>query len=200
MSRQLRSIPPPATSAISLQWVVVIAAIAFLAGAATSWLIFDQQQPKTSPLQAQQPPSSPPLTEAISAAPVPPDLAPTSPGQAAVALGNWNYDRKLWQKAIESYQRAISLGMDNANVRTDLANALRFSGFPQQALAEYQIARREEPQHENSLCNLATLYAQVLNDPGNAVLAWQEYLRRFPDGDKAPVARQYIAATSQNLP
>jgi len=90
--------------------------------------------------------------------------------------------------------------MDNPDVRTDLGNSLRFSGQPQQALAEYQIARKENPQHENSLCNMATLYAQVLNDPGNAVLAWQEYLRRFPNGDKTAEAGQYIATASQKLP
>jgi len=90
--------------------------------------------------------------------------------------------------------------MDNADVRTDLGNALRFSGEPQKALEQYQTARRENPQHENSLCNMATLYAQVLNDPGNAVTAWREYLRLFPNGAKASAAKEFLAAESLKEP
>lgn len=90
--------------------------------------------------------------------------------------------------------------MDNADVRTDLGNALRFSGDPKKALEQYQTARKLNPQHENSLCNMATLYAQVLNDPAGAVAAWNEYLRLFPNGEKTAVARQFVATESLKLP
>jgi tetratricopeptide (TPR) repeat protein len=123
-----------------------------------------------------------------------------SPAEAALALGNWNYDHQGWQKAVELYQRAISLGMDNADVRTDLGNALRFSGEPKKALEQYRAARKLNLQHENSLCNMATLYAQVLNDPASAVAAWNEYLRLFPNGEKTAVAKQFIAEESLKLP
>ena len=192
--------PVQSTSVIALHWAVIIAIVAFCAGAGMSWLILRERYSKP-PIQ--QPPTflaQPAGPSAGNSESAPPDVSQLSPADAALALGNWNYDRKAWQKAIEAYQRTISLGLDNADVRTDLGNALRFSGEPKKALEQYQTARRLNPQHENSLCNTATLYAQVLNDPGNAVAAWKEYLLLFPNGEKASVARQVIATESQKLP
>jgi hypothetical protein len=186
-------------SVIPTQWAIIIAVVAFSAGTAVSWLVLHDPHSRSAqpPTYLTQPPSGPIGGNAESA---PPDVSQMSPAEAALTLGNWNYDRKAWQKAIEDYQRAISLGMDNADVRTDLGNALRFSGEPQKALEQYQTARRENPQHENSLCNMATLYAQVLNDPGNAVTAWREYLRLFPNGAKASAAKEFLAAESLKAP
>jgi len=173
---------------------IIIAAVAFIAGAGISWLIASSVLTKEPPAQLQTSmaitPSVPVEAGSVTGAP---DVAQLPPAQAAVLLGNSNYDEKNWQKAIESYQQAISLGTDNPDVRTDLGNALRFSGQPQLALEQYKIARRENPLHENSLCNMATLYAQVLNDPLNAANTWREYLRLFPNGEKAAVAKQYIS-------
>ena len=186
-------------SVIPTQWAIIIAVVAFSAGTAVSWLILHAPHSKSAqpPTYFTQPPSGPVGGNSES---IPPDVSQMSPAEAALTLGNWNYDRKAWQKAIEDYQRAISLGMDNADVRTDLGNALRFSGEPQKALEQYQTARRENPQHENSLCNMATLYAQVLNDSGNAVTAWREYLRLFPNGEKASAAKEFLAAESLKMP
>lgn len=205
MNRHNPPIQTQSPSLIPTQWAIIIAVVAFSAGAGISWLIFREQLPQTS---LQQPPTYLSQTSGLdgsNTASAPPDVSQMAPQQSAVTLGNWNYDRRNWQKAIESYQRAISLGMDNADVRTDLGNALRFSGEPQKALEQYQTARRENPQHENSLCNIATLYAQVLNDPVNAANAWREYLRLFPNGEKASEARQFIATetlseTNSNSP
>jgi len=188
------------TSVIATHWAAIIAIAAFSAGAGMSWLILREGHSITA---AQQPPTFVTQTAGPSAGnseQTPPDLSQLAPAEAALALGNWNYDHKAWQKAVEAYQRAISLGLDNADVRTDLGNALRFSGEPKKALEQYQTARRQNPQHENSLCNMAALYSQVLNDPGNAVTAWREYLRLFPDGEKASVARQFVATESQKAP
>ncbi|MEI8309781.1 MAG: tetratricopeptide repeat protein [Verrucomicrobiota bacterium] len=190
---------PPPTSVIATQWAILIAIVAFCAGFGISWLIFHEPPSKTTA----QPPAFP--TSVTSPAGgnselVPPDVSQMSPAESSLALGNWYYDQSAWHKAIEAYQRAISLGLDNPDVRTDLGNALRFSGEPQKALEQYQTARRQNPQHENSLCNMATLYAQVLKNPVNADTAWREYLRLFPNGSKASAAKQFIATESQNLP
>jgi len=148
-------VPSTSTSVIATHWAVIIAIVAFCAGAGISWLFLSGGH---SPA-AQQPPTyltQPAALGAGSPEHTPPDLSQMSPAEGALALGNWNYDHKAWQKAIDAYQRAISLGLDNADVRTDLGNALRFSGEPQKALEQYQTARRQNPQHENSLCNMAT--------------------------------------------
>ena len=202
--REMKDEHPPvrsaSTSVIATHWAVILAIVAFSAGAGISWLIFSGGHSKTA---AQQLPTFVTQTAGPTGSnpdSAPPDVSQLPPAEAALALGNWNYDKNAWQKAIDAYQRTISLGLDNADVRTDLGNALRFSGEPRKALEQYQTARKQNPQHENSLCNMAVLYAQVLNDPGNAVASWREYLRLFPNGEKASVARQVIATESQKLP
>ena len=175
--------------------VILIALASFCAGAALSWLFCQQhflgnQSPARPPTYILQPPGQ--SAEMPPSAAQQPDLSRLSPAEAALSLGNWNYDQKNWTQAIESYQHAIALGTDNPDVQTDLGNAFRFSGDPKKALEHYQIAQRENPQHENSLSNMATLYDQVLNDPSNALRCWQDYLIRFPNGEKAAFAKQFI--------
>ena len=107
-----------------------------------------------------------------------------SASEAAVTLGNFAYDQKQWPEAIRHYREAIASGIDNADVHTDLGNAFRFSGQPQQALSQYEIAQRLNPHHENSLYNEISLYAESLNDPARAIPIGEEFLRRFPNSDK----------------
>ncbi len=116
-----------------------------------------------------------------------------SPAQTAVASGNWYYDRKNWPRAIEAYEKAIALGADNSDVRTDLGNAYRFSDRPQKALEQYEIAQKQNPQHENSLFNQGGLYAFSLNQPEKALEIWREYLARFPQSPNAPKTRELIS-------
>ncbi len=191
-ARNRNPVPSPVTPPAAAT-IAIIALVAFLAGAAVTWLIMrEHSAPIEPPTFVAQGPAG--LVESPVAA-APPDVSQLPPGQAAVTLGNWNYDHKNWPKAIELYQRAISLGINNPDVRTDLGNAFRFSGEPRKALEQYKIAQRQNPQHENSFFNAATLYAQVLNEPMNAIGALQDYLRRFPNGEKAGVARQILQET-----
>jgi len=115
-----------------------------------------------------------------------------SSAQAAVASGNSYYDRKNWPRAIEAYEKAIALGADNSDVRTDLGNAYRFSDRPQKALEQYEIAQKQNPRHENSLFNQGGLYAFSLNQPEKALEIWREYLARFPQSPNASKTRELI--------
>jgi TolA-binding protein len=64
---------------------------------------------------------------------------------------------------------------------------------PHKALEQYQIAQTENPMHENSLFNQAGLYAEVLHDNQQAVATAREFLKRFPQSDRAAAARQLIS-------
>jgi len=200
MKEQRPPFKPSPASTIATQWAIIIAIVAFSAGIGISWVIFHDQHPAATAAQPPAFPATVPGPAGGNADAFPPDVSQMSPGEASLALGNWYYDHEAWGKAIEAYGRAISLGLDTPDVRTDLGNALRFSGEPQKALEQYQTARKQNPHHENSLCNMATLYAQVLKNPVNADTAWREYLRLFPNGGKAAAAKQFIATESQNLP
>ena len=137
----------------------------------------------------------PPAAPAAAAAEVPPSVANLPPAQAALQLGHWHYDRQRWAPAVEQYETALRLGIDNPDVRTDLGNCYRFLGQPEKAREQYERSQRQNPQHENSLFNLAALHAQVLHDNPKARELLNEYLRRFPDSDGAPRARQLLAET-----
>jgi tetratricopeptide (TPR) repeat protein len=123
----------------------------------------------------------------------PPNVSNMPPADAARTLADWNYDRQNWPHAIDHYQEAIAKGADNPDVRTDLGNCFRFIGQPQKALEQYKIAQRQNPMHENSLFNQASLFAEVLHDNGQALTVAHEFLTRFPQSPRAESARQLIA-------
>jgi tetratricopeptide (TPR) repeat protein len=164
---------------------------AFLLGAGGMWVIMRS----SSPGRAGTPP-----VERFSPAPAiePPDVSQLAPADAARTLGNWNYDRHNWAHAIDHYQEAIADGADNPDVRTDLGNCFRFIGEPHRALEQYQIAQTEDPRHENSLFNQAGLYAEVLHDDQHALALAREFLKRFPQSDRAAAARQLISKLQQS--
>ena len=160
--------------------VVVSAAM----GAGLTWLFTSQHsRPESRPVSAPQPS---PLTNAA------PDVSGLSTGEAAVTLGNFAYDHQSWAEAIRHYQEAIASGVDNADVHTDLGNAFRFSGRPEQALNQYTIAQKLNPQHENSLFNQISLFTEALNQPARAIPICEEFIRRFPNSDKLPAAREQL--------
>ena len=146
---------------------VFLGGTAFVVGAVLTWVIL-WQLPKSAPVPEQK------------GNDILPNVSALSPGEGAVMLGNWYFDHHDWAKATEQYRKAISLGLDNADVRSDLGSALRFNNQPQAAATEYETAQRENPEHENSLFNLATLYLQSLNQPDRAVTLLEEFKARFP--------------------
>ena len=115
-----------------------------------------------------------------------------SPADAAVVRGNQAYDHQQWADAIREYQDAIAKGRDNPDVRTDLGNALRFSGQPEKALEQYTIAQRQNPQHENSLFNQIGLFIEVMHNPIRAIPVCEEFIRRFPASDKTPRVKEQL--------
>ena len=162
--------------------LVLLALIAAAIGAGATWLLLSTDrgvQPQIAP--------SPVADDA------PPSVVNVPPAQAAVQLGHWHYDRQRWTAAAQQYEAALRLGLDNPDVRTDLGNCYRFLDEPEKAKEQYERSQRQNPQHENSLFNLAALHAQVLHDNPKAQELLNEYLRRFPDSDGAARARHLLA-------
>ena len=173
---------------------------------------------QTSPLADLPPmvrdaPKSQPAPPSQVAQPVLPETAPdldaTPPPQALVGLtqpqaaktsGDWYLDHMNWPRAIASYQIAIKGGIDNPNVRTDLGSAYRFMKQPQQALEQYQIAQKQDPNHEASLFNQAGVYVFSMGQTARGVAVWKEYLKRFPNGVSAESARQLMKQAEAGKP
>jgi hypothetical protein len=174
------------SSLLSELHVPLLILAAFLLGAGGMWMIMRSSSFGRS--------GKPPVERLLpSPAMERPDVSQLAPADAARTLADWNYDRHNWVHAIEHYQEAIADGADNPDVRTDLGNCFRFIGEPQKALQQYQIAQTEDPMHENSLFNQAGLYAEVLHDDQRALATAREFLKRFPQSDRAAAARQLIS-------
>ena len=158
-----------------------------------------QNLPKAPPSQVAQPvlPENPPDLDAKPPAEA---LAGLTPAQAALVSGNWYFDKMNWPQAIAEYQTAIKGGIDNANVRTDLGSSYRFMKQPAQAMEQYQIAQKQDPNHENSLFNQGGLYAFSLGQTAKGIETWNAYLKRFPDGINAAAARQLIKQAELGKP
>ncbi|MEY2607350.1 MAG: hypothetical protein QOH31_5200 [Verrucomicrobiota bacterium] len=153
--------------------IVLVGAIAFVIGAILTWAILSQLSVSSSPTSQRE-------NDVL------PDVSAFTPSQGAVTLGNWYFDHHDWAKATEQYRKALSLGLDNADVRSDLGSALRFNNQPEAAAAEYEIAQQENPGHENSLFNLAMLYLQSLNQPERAIALLEQFRARFPRSGAIP--------------
>ncbi len=166
----------------------ILMLVSFVLGAGGTWVIMRSTAPD-------HPPAVPRFTSAppSPAATEPPDVSQLTPAEAARTLADWNYDRQNWPHAIEHYQEAIARGADNPDVRTDLGNCFRFLGQAQKALEQYELAQKENPQHENSLFNQAGLYAEMLHDDQRALTIAQEFISRFPQSPKAQSAKELIS-------
>ncbi len=153
-----------------------IAAASFFAGAFLTWLVLHLSAPKP-----------PPATSGA------PDVSQMPPAQAAATLANWEYDHANWPAAVQHYEHAIAAGLVTPDLHTDLGTAYRNLGEGDKALAQYGIAQRKDPFHQNSLFNQAVVYSELLHDRPRAIAAAREYLRRFPQGRGADSARAMIA-------
>lgn len=162
-------------------------------GALVTWLIMSQRPTTQTPPVSFAMPNA--AVNQSAAAPNTPQL---SPADAAVARGNMAYDHQQWAEAIREYQQAIASGADNADVRTDLGNAYRFSAQPEKALEQYTIAQRLNPQHENSLYNQIGLFMEVAHDPIRAIPVCEQFIRRFPNSEKVATVKEKLT-TLRNL-
>jgi tetratricopeptide (TPR) repeat protein len=176
----------------SLWNYILIVVVSAAMGAGLTWLITSQRsKPERQPILSS---STAPMTNA------PPDVSGMSASEAAVVLGNFAYDHQRWPEAIRRYQEAIASGVDTADIHTDLGNAFRFSGQPEQALNQYTIAQKLDPQHQNSLFNQISLFTEVLNEPVRAIPICEEFIRRFPSSDKLPAVQQQLARAKGTKP
>lgn len=192
MSKKAASTPP----APSPSWVTfgIIGLFGVLFGATLMYFALRGRAPVPGAVPAAVNP------DPASHRPDPNLTAGQPPAQAARTLGNFYYDHQNWPQAIEHYQAAIRQGSDDADIRTDLGNAYRFAGRPDDALLQYTLAQKMDASHEFSLFNQGGLYLEAYQQSAKAVEVWQEYLARFPNGRSAAAARQLIAQVQGGLP
>jgi tetratricopeptide (TPR) repeat protein len=189
-----KPVPAPVQSDDTPPWLALlfVGLTGVLIGATGTYFVLRPQLQRSAPAPTQL---AAPGNAGMPAdhAPPPSLTAGKTPAQADRALGNFHYDHGNWPLAQKHYEAAIRQGEDDADIRTDLGNVYRFSGRAQEALTQYELAQRMNPQHEFSLFNQGGLFLEEFKDPVRAVAAWNDYLRRFPNGRNAEITRQLIA-------
>lgn len=194
-----KTAPPPADSNDAPPWLafLFIGLTGALIGSTGTYFVLRPQLHRAAPLTQLASPSSPAAApDSTNHAPPASLTAGLTPARADRALGNFHYDHQNWADAQRHYESALKQGEDDADIRTDLGNVYRFTGRPAEALAQYELAQRMNPQHEFSLFNQGGLFMEEMKDPTRAVAAWNAYLERFPTGRNVAIARQLIAQAS----
>ena len=130
---------------------------------------------------------------AVVAQPAPLAGPEAKPPTGIIESANWYYDHQRWSEAILGYEKALTAGFDNPDVRTDLGNCYRFSNRPEAALEQYQLAQKQDPKHEHSLYNQASLYSETLKNPAKADEVARQFLHSFPNNPSAAAVRKYLA-------
>lgn len=187
---------PPAQPSFWLPFIMV-GVVGALLGATITYLALRPQLDRAAALQSAMASMGNSAGLSVMSNTPPADLtAGMAPAEAERTLGNYYYDHQNFSEAIRRYESAIKLGSDDADIRTDLGNAYRFIGRAQDALAQYELAQRMNPQHEFSLFNQAGLYLEEFKNPAKAIEIWNAYLARFPNGRNAATARNLLAQAS----
>ena len=112
--------------------------------------------------------------------------------QALISLGNAYFDTNQYKKAIDVYQRALKIDPKNADVRTDLGIMYRNIKDYDSAIREFRQAAKENPTHVNSRFNVAIVLQHDKNDIPGAIVAWEEFLKVEPEGQRAGMAKAQI--------
>lgn len=179
--------PPPSrpsvwAAGIAVENVLLIAAAALLVGflaGRTGLLRRELKAPHPSPATphegaAAKAPSDISLEEARER------VAALNDAQQLVSLGNDHYDRQQYAIAAAAYERAVELGIHEANVYTDLGAAYRYLGQPEQALEAFRKAQAVDPRHVQSYFNMGLVYWD-LGDTKRTLEAWDRCLQLKPD-------------------
>ncbi len=89
-------------------------------------------------------------------------------GDLLVQLGNAAYDAEDSRLAVDAYERAIKIKGDDANVLTDLGVSYRNLGDPDRAIAMFDRALKNSPNHWQAKFNKAVVVGIEKGDPAKA--------------------------------
>ncbi|MDO8957388.1 MAG: tetratricopeptide repeat protein [Deltaproteobacteria bacterium] len=176
-------------------------AIAFVAGIVVGVIttVYYEEKPHAehTPMQQQAPGATPP---AATAEDIQKQIGPLlsilkdDPKnlKALIELGNAYFDNGLFDKAIETYSKALEINPKNADVRTDMGIMYRRKGNFDRAIAEFKKAAEDDPQHVNSRYNIGIVLLHDQGDLKGAIKAWEDFLKVEPTGPRAENIRNQM--------
>ncbi|MBZ5541962.1 MAG: tetratricopeptide repeat protein [Acidobacteriia bacterium] len=179
------------------QWttrgVILLALFAFMAGLAIGSLTRDASAPVLATAASanlppgavapgeSQPAASPEALQKMAAPLLAAVKADPKNRVALIQLGNFYYDHKQFQEAIENYRRVLEIDPKNMDVRTDLGTAYWYLGSAEKAIAEYDKALAIQPNYAPTMMNLGIIRQEGLKDIAGALSIWKKLLETNPN-------------------
>lgn len=100
---------------------------------------------------------------------------------ALTKLGNFYYDQRQYQQAVEYYGKALDVQPGNNGVRTDMGTAYWYLGDMNRATQEFDKVLKQDPKYPQALFNLGIVKWQGQKDPKGAVATWKKLLELNPN-------------------
>ncbi len=95
-------------------------------------------------------------------------------------LGHVYFDTNQFPKAIEAYEKSLSLEPKNPDVLTDLGIMYRRNKQPEKAIASFDKAISIDLEHETSRFSKGIVLMNDLNEQSKALEVWEELLEINP--------------------
>jgi hypothetical protein len=107
-------------------------------------------------------------------------------------LGNAYFDADVPEKAIEAYNRALSIKPDDTDILNDQGAMFRQKADFKQALSNFEKARALDPNNLESIYNTGYVLAFDLNQIEKALIIWKAYLKLDRTSDTARQVQSFV--------
>ena len=95
------------------------------------------------------------------------------------------------------FEKSLEIDPKNADVRTDLASCMYYTGDVDGALAQLNKVLTYDPKHAGALMNIGIIKWKAKNDVPGAVAAWEKLLKLNPDFKQKDAVEHMIAEAQQ---
>jgi tetratricopeptide (TPR) repeat protein len=107
-------------------------------------------------------------------------------------LGNAYFDADMPTQSIAAYARALAIKPDDTNILNDQGAMYRQTGDFARALANFEKARRVDPNNLESIYNSGYVLAFDLNQIDKAIVMWRSYLTLDKTSETARQVQSFI--------
>jgi Flp pilus assembly protein TadD len=107
-------------------------------------------------------------------------------------LGNAYFDADMPAQAIAAYTRALAIKPDDTNILNDQGAMYRQNGDFARALANFEKARKVDPNNLESIYNSGYVLAFDLNQIDKAIVIWRSYLTLDKTSETARQVQSFI--------
>jgi tetratricopeptide (TPR) repeat protein len=114
-------------------------------------------------------------------------------------IANIYYDAGDYGKAIEYYQRSLTLRPQDPNVETDLATCFHYLGQDDKALETLNKVLEYSPGFPQALFNKGIVLVNGKNDVRSAIEVWEDLLRLDPGFPRRAEVEQRISQLKASI-